>query len=161
MASQNHLEFLEKRMNKLDVALKLIRLLNERRMIDSRIVADEFSVSLRTAQRYLLELSMLPCVIVDEKEHRYGLDPDYRLKEALLAQPERMASFRQTRREVGSDDVKLRHVFCLMCGTARHCFPDLALALESKGMSGNNRQKIDQIVALIKRKLKGKRCTCP
>ena len=51
-------------MNKLDTALRLLRLLNERRCIDSRAVADELNVSMRTAQRYLLELSGLPCVIL-------------------------------------------------------------------------------------------------
>jgi hypothetical protein len=148
-------------MNKLDVALKLLRLLNERRMIDSKIVADEFNISLRTAQRYLLELSLLPCVIVDEKEHRYGLDPDYPLKDALLAQPDRLPSYRPMHQDVRRDDVKLTHVFCLMCGNARNCFPDLAMTLESKGKNLNNRQKIDQIVSVIRKKLKGKRCICP
>jgi hypothetical protein len=148
-------------MNKLDVALKLLRLLNERRMIDSRIVADEFNVSLRTAQRYLLELSLLPCVITDEKEHRYSLSPDYRLKDALLAEPDRMPSFRQMHQEVRRDDITLKYVFCLMCGSTRNCFPNLALTLEIKGMNGSNRQKIDQIVSLIRKKLKGEKCTCP
>jgi predicted DNA-binding transcriptional regulator YafY len=71
-------------MNKLGTALRLIRLLNERKALDSRIVATELNVSLRTAQRYLLELSSLPCVIAYEKEHIYALSPDYHLKDALL-----------------------------------------------------------------------------
>lgn len=148
-------------MNKLDVALKLLRLLNERRMIDSRLVADEFDVSLRTAQRYLLELSMLPCVITDEKEHRYGLDPDYRLKDALLAQPDRLPSSRQIHPAARKDDLKLKHVVCLVCGKARNCFPDLALAVESRGLNHDTRQRIDQIVALIKRKLAAGKCSFP
>jgi len=148
-------------MNKLDVALNLLRLLNERRMIDSRIVAEEFNVSLRTAQRYLLELSLLPCVITDEKEHRYSLSPDYRLKNALLSEPERMPSFRPMHQEVRRDDVTLKYVFCLMCGSTRNCFPDLALTLEVTGMNDNYRHKIDQIISLIRKKLNGKKCTCP
>ena len=73
-------------MNKLHVALRLIQLLNERKSITSRIVADEFNVSLRTAQRYLLELSSMPCVIVSEEgqDNHYALAPDYKLKDPLL-----------------------------------------------------------------------------
>ena len=73
-------------MNKLHVALKLLQLLNDRKSINSRIVADEFNVSIRTAQRYLLELSGMPCVTVSEEgqDNHYGLAPDYKLKDPLL-----------------------------------------------------------------------------
>lgn len=68
----------------LDWALRLLRLLNERRRITSRVVADEFGVDIRTAQRYLLHLSTLPCVAVDEKEHVYSLTSDYVFDEKIL-----------------------------------------------------------------------------
>jgi hypothetical protein len=50
---------------RMDWALRLLRLLNERRALTSRIVADEFGVALRTARRHLLHLSGLPSVITD------------------------------------------------------------------------------------------------
>jgi len=46
-------------MNKLYTALSLIKLLNENKKIDSKKVSEELGVSIRTAQRYLLELSIL------------------------------------------------------------------------------------------------------
>jgi predicted DNA-binding transcriptional regulator YafY len=61
----------------MEYALHLLRLLNERKRITSRVVADEFDVDIRTAQRYLLHLSALPCVVVDEATHSYSLASDY------------------------------------------------------------------------------------
>ena len=54
----------------MDWALRLLRLLNERKVLNSRIVAEEFDVNIRTAQRYLLYLSDLPCVVVDYRGFR-------------------------------------------------------------------------------------------
>jgi len=68
----------------MDWALRLLRLLNERRVLTSRVVADEFGVTLRTAQRYLLYLSDLPCVITDEKKHTYTLTADYIVSDRIL-----------------------------------------------------------------------------
>jgi len=68
----------------MDWALRLLRLLNERRVLTSRIVADEFGVTLRTAQRYLLVLSDLPCVITDEKKHTYTMTADYIVSDRIL-----------------------------------------------------------------------------
>jgi predicted DNA-binding transcriptional regulator YafY len=67
-----------------DWALRLLRLLNERRVLTSRIVAEEFGVALRTAQRYLLVLSDLPCVITDEKKHSYTMTADYIVSDGIL-----------------------------------------------------------------------------
>jgi hypothetical protein len=72
-------------MNKLNVALNLLKLLNERKEIDSVLVAGELNVSIRTAQRYLCDLSSLPCVSHDEQNHKFCIVPDYPLKKALLA----------------------------------------------------------------------------
>src|SRR3990172_6368599 len=68
----------------MDWALRLLRLLNERRVLTSRIVADEFGVNIRTAQRYLLYLSDLPCVITDEEKHSYSLTSDYIVSDKIL-----------------------------------------------------------------------------
>src|SRR3990172_11175657 len=68
----------------MDWALRLLRLLNERRVLTSRIVADEFGVNIRTAQRYLLYLSDLPCVITDEEKHTYSLTSDYIVSDKIL-----------------------------------------------------------------------------
>jgi predicted DNA-binding transcriptional regulator YafY len=68
----------------MDYALRLLRLLNERRELTSRVVAEEFDVDIRTAQRYLLHLSLLPCVVVDEKRHVYSLTSDYVFSDKIL-----------------------------------------------------------------------------
>jgi len=68
----------------MDWALRLLRLLNERKTLTSRIVAEEFGVTIRTAQRYLLYLSALPCVIADEEKHTYSLTSDYVVSDKIL-----------------------------------------------------------------------------
>jgi predicted DNA-binding transcriptional regulator YafY len=68
----------------MDWALRLLRLLNERKVLTSRIVAEVFGVNIRTAQRYLLYLSDLPCVIVDEEKHTYSLTSDYVITDKIL-----------------------------------------------------------------------------
>ena len=68
----------------MDWALRLLRLLNERKVLTSRIVAEEFDVNIRTAQRYLLYLSDLPCVVVDEEKHTYTLTSDYVITDKIL-----------------------------------------------------------------------------
>ncbi|MGA1847634.1 helix-turn-helix transcriptional regulator [Deferribacter abyssi] len=75
-------------MNKLFTALRLIKLLNERKKINSKIVAEELEVSIRTAQRYLLELQILPGVIYDEKTKTYSLLDHYKFEGTLLSQTE-------------------------------------------------------------------------
>ncbi len=77
----------------MDWALRLLRLLNERKVLNSRIVAEEFDVNIRTAQRYLLYLSDLPCVVVDEEKHTYTLTSDYVITDKILnTSPERPSS---------------------------------------------------------------------
>jgi predicted DNA-binding transcriptional regulator YafY len=75
-------------MNKLYVALNLIRLLNENRYVTSNIVADEFGVSVRTAQRYLNEMTYLPGVCCDEENHRWYLTDKYGLHDSYLKSDE-------------------------------------------------------------------------
>lgn len=68
----------------MDCALRLLRLLNERKVLTSALVAEEFDVCIRTAQRYLLYLSALPCVSVDEEKHTYSLITDYVINDKIL-----------------------------------------------------------------------------
>jgi predicted DNA-binding transcriptional regulator YafY len=53
-------------------------------VLTSRIVADEFEVNIRTAQRYLYFLATLPCVVVDEEKHTYSLTSDYVISDKIL-----------------------------------------------------------------------------
>jgi hypothetical protein len=100
-------------MNKLYVALKLLMLLNERKGIDSGLVADELNVSLRTAQRYLNELAGLPCVTVSEGTTRtYSLAPGYRLNSGLFNGHAPIGQ-----REAGSHaSLRLTTIICKVCG---------------------------------------------
>jgi len=96
-------------MNKLYTALSLIKLLNENKRIDSKKVSEELGVSIRTAQRYLLELSILPGVINNEKDNTYSLIDSYSFEGTFLSQPELSyvgALFDFLKRDVNSDSAK-------------------------------------------------------
>lgn len=147
-------------MNKLDVALSLFRLLNERKSIDARLVASELRVSLRTAQRYLLELSALPCVIADEKLHKYALNPDYPLKNALLRGAGPKQETVDIRKEV-QRETSTHYILCLTCGNVRNCFPDMSLLLKNSGVTRDARLKLNRLASLICRRLKEGRCGFP
>lgn len=143
-------------MNKLDIALKLIRLLNERKALDSRIIATELNVSLRTAQRYLLELSSLPCVITYEKEHIYALNPDYHLKDALLYDRTSGESL-QTFQKDPHEPLRLNDAICMACdrsGRDSHGLPSFPARICS---NRDNRQKVNLLVNLIRKRLKEER----
>lgn len=60
-------------MNKLYVALGLFKMLSENREIGTTMVAKEFEVSKRTAQRYLSEIAYLPFIHFDEERYTYSL----------------------------------------------------------------------------------------
>jgi hypothetical protein len=105
-------------MNKLDVALKLLQLLNERKTVDSKTVAHELNVSIRTAQRYLVELSILPCVTTKQNEHSYTLNPDYRLNGALSNGTPPSATARLSK-EKGAQPEGIPGALCLLCGSSR------------------------------------------
>ncbi len=147
-------------MNKLDTALRLLRLLNERRCIDSRLVADELDVSLRTAQRYLLELSGLPCVIADENNHTYRVNADYPVKEAFLRSGGADDLLREFQKGVQAA-LTLKDVTCLKCGEARNGFLEPLLVPMRKEIPRDNRQKLNLIVSLVRERLKGGKCGFP
>ena len=104
-------------MNKLNVALNLLKLLNERKEIDSTLVADELNVSIRTAQRYLGDLSSMPCVSYNEQSHKYGLVEEYPLKKVLLNCTEPVISQSVTGAVVGGA-LQLHGIVCKTCGGA-------------------------------------------
>ncbi|HJV66319.1 MAG TPA: hypothetical protein VJ550_11340 [Geomonas sp.] len=142
-------------MNKLDVALKLLQLLNERKTIDSKIVAQELGVSLRTAQRYLVELSILPCVAGKQNDHTYSLNPDYALNGALKTRTPDKQSIQPL---VAHQKMNLRKTICLMCGEIRGSNRTIPLA---SGKEISNVARIDKLAAIISRRLKGRRCSFP
>jgi hypothetical protein len=147
-------------MNKLDVALKLLQLLNERQTVDSKLVSEELHVSLRTAQRYLVELSILPCVISRHNDHTYCLNPEYELKGSLKS-----ADAVNERPDPGAAKpfrkYTLSKTACVLCGSERGRFDKLGgiNALAHGGAS--NVTKIDRLAALIAKRLKSGKCSFP
>ncbi len=71
-------------MDKLHVAVELIKLLKSRKCINSKTVANELNVSLRTAQRYLSEISYIPGILYDEKKHCYCLIEEKKFNEIIF-----------------------------------------------------------------------------
>jgi len=140
-------------MNKLDVAIRLLQLLNERKSVNSRIVADELQVSLRTAQRYLLELSVMPCVVNLDNNHTYSLNPNYKINEVLLNGNGHNQTDLQANSMQGGNT---KQIMCIVCGEIikagnrmpRSCYG---------GIACSNNYAIDKLVSIIKKKLEGKR----
>jgi hypothetical protein len=144
-------------MNKLDVAIKLLRLLNERKELDSKTVADELHVSLRTAQRYLMELSAMPCVINGRTNNTYTLNEDYQIKKAIVTiakadVPEKLAIEKTS---LTSQSKSL----CLYCGNARNYFCGTFWTNDNRPVS--NKDKIDKLASIIKHRLKSNTCSFP
>lgn len=143
-------------MNKLDVAIRLLQLLNERKNVNSKIVAEELNVSLRTAQRYLLELSVLPCVVNLNNNHTYSLDPTYKLSEALLSgNGKNHLELQEFDKSVGN----INQMTCLMCGQKRNVTSTM-LGLRSGNVFLSN-NAIDKLVSIIRKKLGQKKCGLP
>jgi hypothetical protein len=101
-------------MAKIDIAIALIKLLNERKAINSKLVASELNVSLRTAQRYIKGLSALPCFSSDDNRHQYELLPDYKFKQALLNTS--ICEMILKHMNVDYRNTKVNQVFCFVCG---------------------------------------------
>jgi predicted DNA-binding transcriptional regulator YafY len=144
-------------MNKLHVALKLIHLLNERKSLNSRIVADELNVSLRTAQRYLNDLSVLPCVISSEKAQTniFSLSNDYELKDALI----NAHGSEHVLRELTNSNKRAfesRDAICSVCGNCRGKLVEMPF-IHGK----DNRQKINSLISIIRKQLLRGKCSFP
>jgi predicted DNA-binding transcriptional regulator YafY len=75
-------------MNKLYIALALLKMLSERNEINSRYVADELNISIRTAQRYLIELLALPFVLHNPERNTYSLVEKYNINGSFLKSAE-------------------------------------------------------------------------
>lgn len=148
-----------KQLNKLEIALKLLQLLNERKSIDSKLVAERLNVSLRTAQRYLLELSNMPCVITNEKEFRYYLNKDYKLHDSLVKILE-TDNFKQDLKEYVNKAVTIKYILCFMCGNNRQYTFELPMAA-NVAKENSNRQHVDKLVSIIRKKLADKKCSFP
>ncbi|MCM2358831.1 MAG: hypothetical protein NDI77_11830 [Geobacteraceae bacterium] len=148
-----------KKLNKLEIALKLLQLLNERKSIDSKLVAERLHVSLRTAQRYLLELSNMPCVISDEKEFRYYLNKDYKLHDSLVNMLETDNSKQDLNRYVNKV-VNLKYIFCFMCGNSKKYFFELPMPANTP-KNNNNRLNVNKLVSIIRKRLAEKKCSFP
>ncbi len=70
-------------MDKLGVAIELIMMLNRYRELDTRKIRDEMGVSIRTAQRYMQQISMIPMVVYNETANTCSLTEDADLKAFL------------------------------------------------------------------------------
>lgn len=138
-------------MDKLNIALKLIQLLNERKSITSKIVAEELNVSIRTAQRYLAELSMLPCVMNLNNNHTYAINSEYKLSEAISN-----CGTIETNQDPIPEQSDIRTITsgtCLFCANTR------AGILNAHAFNNpNNLALINRLVSIIEKKLKLKKC---
>ena len=142
-------------MNKLDVAFKLLRLLNERKDIDSKVVANELNVSIRTAQRYLMELSAMPCVSNGHNNRSYTLNGDYELKKAIMNQGEA-----DNLGEFNREDIpltSLNETICVICASQNKSLKESFWGPGERPVS--NKQKIDKLTAMISKNLKINRCS--
>lgn len=144
-------------MNKLGVSLRLIQLLNERTCIDSKTVANELNVSIRTAQRYLLELSALPCVITDETNYSYCMAPNYKVKEALVRTGETLNATEISKSK--ANGIKVDEGVCLICGNVRR--NDNARRLFQEMTGRNNRQAVRKLSSYMDRLAREKKCRFP
>ncbi len=140
-------------MNKLEIAIKLLQLLNERKTITSRVIADEFKVSIRTAQRYLQELSALPCFVNQQRNSSYELYPDYKFKEALL----NTSLCEILQKKIQSDrSVNTGEIACLVCGLSHDKYSHSLFVFDTSDI--DNAYKMDQLLEHIRSKLKANKC---
>ena len=132
-------------MNKLEVAIKLLQLINERKTINSGIIAEELKVSIRTAQRYLRELSALPCIGIKDNSRDYELYPDYKFKDAVLN-----SSFCEIILNKFNRDSKYdasNELYCLACGYIKgKIFHSLFVFDED---NEENKLKLSQLASII------------
>jgi predicted DNA-binding transcriptional regulator YafY len=142
-------------MNKLEVAIKLLQIINERKVINSRIIADELNVNIRTAQRYLRDLSALPCIGTKNKNRDYELYPDYKFKEAVLN-----SSLCEIILNKLNKNYKLsatNEVFCLVCGYARDEILHSIFIFDDNDK--NNKLKLKHLTSKIKAISEAQQCS--
>ncbi len=141
-------------MNKLEVAIKLLRLLNERKSITSKMIADEFDVSVRTAQRYIRELSVLPCFVNHHRKNSYELYPDYKLKEALLNTS--LCEILHKKMQIDNRPINSAEIACLVCGLSHEKYNHTLFVLDARDI--DNEDKIERLIMHVRDRLKEKKC---
>jgi hypothetical protein len=144
-------------MNQLAVTIKLLQLLNDRKTINSKIISDELHVSLRTAQRYIQELSSLPCFVNQGNGSNYELYPDYKLKEALLNTSVCDILLKKLSNSHKASSVK--GVSCLVCGMSRDTIAQQLFIFDDNEV--DNVEQLDQLATTIKDLLKSNKCCFP
>jgi hypothetical protein len=145
-------------MNKLNVALKLIQLLNERKYINSKIIARELNVSIRTAQRYLTDLSFMPCVVNQDNNHTYALNPDYKVKDILANNG--IQHDIKILHKITNQAIDIKHSLCLLCGDKRNYFDNISIFDKSNSII-KNKYEVDKLASMIKNRLAHKKCSFP
>jgi predicted DNA-binding transcriptional regulator YafY len=144
-------------MNKLEVAIKLLQLVNERNTINSNVVAKELNVSLRTAQRYLRELSTLPCIVTQENNKDYVIYPDYKLKEALLNFSLCEIAFKKLGGDYSASSIN--EVLCLVCGKVRDKISNTLVKFDDS--DAELAEKLEQLASSIRETLRARKCSFP
>ena len=144
-------------MNKLEVAIKLLQLVNERNTINSNIIATELHVSLRTAQRYLRELSTLPCIVTQENNKDYLIYPDYKLKEALLNFSLCEIAFKKLGDDYNASSIN--EVLCLVCGKVRDKISNTLVKFDDGDAA--LAEKLEQLASSIRETLQARKCSFP
>jgi len=143
-------------LNKINVAVSLLQLLNERKKISSKLVSSELNVGIRTAQRYLVELSRMPCVIYDEVDRSYSLNPDYKLSEVLVNGQNHIADYISTNIKAADSN----QFMCLYCGGNRNYSNRMGSSCNNKNLF-SNKNMLDKLISTIKKSLNGKKCSFP
>jgi hypothetical protein len=133
-------------MNKIEVAIKLLQLINERKIINSRIIAEELKVSIRTAQRYLRELSALPCIGNNDNNRDYELYPDYKIKEAVLNS--NFCEIILNKFNKNFKSATANELYCLVCGYTKGKILHSLLIFDDN--HEENKLKINQLASTIK-----------
>ena len=144
-------------MNKLEVAVKLLQLVNERNTINSNIIAKELDVSLRTAQRYLRELSTLPCIVTQESNKDYVIYPDYKLKEALLNFSLCEIAFKKLGGDYNASTIN--EVLCLVCGKVRDKISNTLVKFDDNDTE--LAEKLEQLASTIRETINARKCSFP
>jgi hypothetical protein len=141
-------------MNKLEVAIKLLQMLNERKSVTTRVIADELHVSVRTAQRYIRELSVLPCFVNQPRDNSYELYPDYKLKEALLNTS--LCEILHKKMQVDNRPVSPAEIACLVCEPGHDRYDHSFFVFDVRDI--DNTSKLEELIRNIRERLNNKKC---
>jgi hypothetical protein len=110
-------------------------------------------VSVRTAQRYLRELSALPCVITHDDNNNYEICPDYKLKEALLNSSFCEIVLRKLNKSNNASTID--EVYCVVCSKTRDELSHSLLVFKDKDLDDS--YQFEQLNAAVKDMLRLKK----